>query len=54
MNAKQILLHVFSGILALVCILRLVLTGYGFRKPLDCKAYWEAEAEERNEGVDTL
>ena len=54
MNAKQILLRVFSGILALVCILSLVLTGYGFRQTLDCKAYWEAEAEEANEGFDKL
>ena len=54
MNAKQILLRVFSGILALVCILSLVLTGYGFRQTLDCKAYWESEAEEANEGFDKL
>ena len=54
MNAKQILLRVFSGILALACVLSLVLTGYGFRQALDCKDYWEAEAKEANEGFDKL
>ena len=54
MNAKQILLRVFSGILALVCILSLVLTGHGFRQILDCKSYWEAEGKAAGEGFDKL
>lgn len=54
MNAKQILLRVFSGILALACVLSLILTGYGFKQTLDCKSYWEAEGEEAKEGFDKL
>lgn len=54
MNAKQILLRVFSGILALVCVLSLVLTGYGFKQAMDCKSYWEEEGREAGEGFDKL
>ena len=48
MNAKQILLRVFSGVLALVCFLCLVFQGIGMKQALDCKAYWEAEGAEAN------
>ena len=54
MNAKQILLRVFSGILALVCVLCLVLSGLGLKQTLDCKAYWEKQGEEAEEGFDKL
>ena len=52
MNAKQILLRVFSGVLALVCVLCLVFQGIGLKQTLDCKAYWEAEGAEANENFD--
>lgn len=54
MNAKQILLRVFSGILALVCVLCLVLSGIGLKQTLDCKAYWEEQGDEAKEGFDKL
>ena len=54
MNAKQILLRVFSGILALVCVLCLVLSGIGTKQALDCKSYWEEEGEKAKEGFDAL
>ena len=54
MNAKQILLRVFSGVLALVCVLCLVFQGIGLKQALDCKAYWEAEGAEANENFDKL
>lgn len=54
MNAKQILLRVFSGILALVCVLCLVLQGLGLKQALDCKSYWEEEGAKANESFDML
>ena len=54
MNAKQILLRVFSGILALVCVLCLVLSGIGTKQALDCRSYWEEEGEKAKEGFDAL
>ena len=54
MRAKQILLRVFSGVLALVCVLCLVFQGVGLKQALDCKSYWEKEGAEANENFDRL
>ena len=54
MNTKQILLRVFSGILALVCILCLVLDGIGVKQALDCKSYWEQVGADANESFNKL
>ena len=54
MKVRMILLRVFSGILAFVCVLCLALNGIGLKQMLDCKTYWEKQGADATENFDKL
>ena len=54
MGTKNVLMRVFSGVLALVCVLCLIFSGIGIKQVLDCKNYWEAQGAQAEQSFDLL